>query len=152
VIIAYFLIIKSIQIGNYNLGVFGVALIFFISMFYYQKPEAEYFVWLHCYRTKEFLGKKFLTSVICISILSLLALAGLILGFPSNWLTTILVYLGGYIVLGSMIVAKYSSFPNEMNIPQGILFALSLMFPPMLVITIWIFYSRSKKRLEPILG
>ena len=151
VIIAYFLIVKSIQVGNYNLGIFGLALIFIISMFYYHKPESEYFVWIHNYRTVDFIKKKILTSFVCISILSFLGLLGMMVGFLSNWTTTILVYFVGYVILGSMIVAKYSAYPHEMNIPQGILYALSLMFPPMLAVAIWIFYSQSKKKLEPIL-
>jgi len=151
VIFAYFLIIKSIHVGNYNLGLFGLALIFVISMFYYQKPEPEFFVWIHSCQASEFLKAKFLNSIICISILSFLGLIGMIMGFSSNWLTTIFVYLGGYIILGSMIMAKYSAYPHEMNIPQGVLYALSLMFPPMLLITIWLFYTKSIKRLKPIL-
>jgi len=151
VIISYFLIIKSIQVENYNLGLFGLVLIFAVSMFYYQKPEPEFFVWIHSCRASEFLKAKVLNSIICISILSFLGLVGMIMGFSSNWLTTIFVYLAGYIVLGSIIVAKYSAYPHEMNIAQGVLYALSLMFPPMLLITIWLFYTQSIKRLQPIL-
>jgi len=148
---AYFLIIKSIQVDNYNLGLFGLGLIFLCSMYYYQKPESAYFVWIYSTTTKKFLKDKFLTSVICISILSTPALIGMLIGFPYNYLTTLLVYFGGYIFLGSMIVAKYSTFPYEMNIPQGIFYALSLMFPLLLLLTIWIFYSQSKKRIKLIL-
>ena len=75
----------------------------------------------------------------------------MVIGFPSEWMTTLLVYVGSYIILGSVVVAKYSSFPHEMNVPQGIMYALSLLFPPLLVVAVWVFYSKSKKRLEPIL-
>lgn len=88
----------------------------------------------------------------CVTILSFLALTAILIAFPSAWLTTLLVYMGGNVILSSMIVAKYSAFPHEMSIPQGIFYGLSLLFPPMLLITIWVFYSQSKKRLEPLLG
>lgn len=149
--IAYFLIFKAIQVENYNLGLAGLGLIFLTSMSYYQKPEAEYFVWIHTDRTKLFLKLKFLVALICVSILSGIPLIAMIVYFSSNWLTTVMVYLVACIFLGSMIVAKYSAYPYEMNIPQAIFYALSLLFPPMLPVAIGIFYSQSKKRLEPIL-
>jgi len=149
--IVYFLIFKAIQVDNYNLGLFGLGILFFISMSYYQKPEPKYYVWVYSYHAKHFLIRKLVTSIICVSILSILAFISILIGFSHNWLTTVLVYLVGCIFLGSMIVAKYSAYPYEMNIPQGIFYALSLPFPPMLLIAIWLFYSQSKKRLEPIL-
>ena len=149
--ITYFLIIKAIQVNNYNLGLFGLGLIFLTSMFYYQKPEPEYYIWIYPSKVNHFLKRKFITSIICVSILSVFAFIGIIIGFPQNWLTTVFVFLSGYLFLGSMIVAKYSAYPYEMNIPQVFLYISSLMFPPMLLITIWIFYSQSKKRLKPIL-
>lgn len=149
---AYFIIFKAIEVNNYNLGLFGLVLIFIISMFYFQKPEPKYYVWIYSYQTKEFLKQKIITSIICISILSFLGLGAILIAFSSKWLSTLFVYLGGHIVLSSMILAKYSAFPNEINIPQGILYGLSLLFPPMLLITMWIFYSQSKKRIKPILG
>ncbi|MBR9922414.1 MAG: ABC transporter permease [Bacteroidetes bacterium] len=149
--LAYILIGKAIQADNYYLGLFGMALIFLTSMLFYQKPEPKYFVWIHTHRAPDFLKRKMITSAICVSILSALALILLLIPFSENWVTTLLVYLGGYIFLGSMILAKYSAYPYEINIPQGIFYALSLMFPPILLIAIWVFYKQSKKRLEPIL-
>lgn len=152
VLLAYFIVFKGIQVENYNLGLFGLVLNFIISMFYFQKPEPEYFVWIHSYKTKDFIRLKIVNSMRCVTILSFLALTAILIAFPSAWLTTLLVYMGGNVILSSMIVAKYSAFPHEMSIPQGIFYGLSLLFPPMLLITIWVFYSQSKKRLEPLLG
>jgi len=151
IIIAYFLIGKAIQVDNFNLALFGLGLVFLICMSYYRLPEPSHFVWIYSYRTKNFLRKKFMTSVICVSILLVFGLLSVFIAFPQNWYITLAVYLGGYVLLGSIIVAKYSAYPNEMNIPQGIFYAISLMFPPMLLIAMWIFYSQSKKRLDPIL-
>lgn len=148
---AYFLIIKAIQVDNYNLGLFGLGLIFLCSMIFYQKPEPKYFVWIYAYDTDGFLKKKFLTFITCLFILSAFALIGLTLGFYNNWFTTVIVYVAGYIFTSSIILAKYSAFPQEMNIPQGVLYMLSIMFPPIIVFVLWVFYKQSKKRLNPIL-
>ena len=149
--LAYFLVLKALQVNNYYLGIFGLALIFVTSMTYYQNPESIYYVWIHKHKFRQFILRKFVISVICVSILSFIALIAMLFGFPENWSTSVTVYLVGYVFVGSMIVAKYSAYPYEMNVPQGIFYALSLLFPPMLLVTIWIFYSKSKKRLEHIL-
>ncbi len=149
--IAYFLVIKAIEVGNYNLSLFGFLLIFFISIFNYQSPESKYVVWIHTSRTKAFLLSKLRTSIICVSILAVPALVAILFAFSQNWIITVAVYLFGYILIGTMILAKYSAFPQEMNVPQIILLAIGILFPPMLPIAIWIFYSQAIKRLNPIL-
>jgi len=150
--IAYFLMAKGVQVDNYNLSLFGLAVIFLCSMSYFQKAEDEYFVWIYSDGSKDFLIKKLLVSIACVTILAVVGLLILLIGFPMNWLITIGVYIFGCIFLGSMVVVKYSAFPHEINAPQIILYAFSLIFPPILLFTIWIFYAQSKKRLEPILG
>ena len=146
--ICYFLIAKALQVDNYYLGLFGLASIFLTSLMYYQQPEDEYFVWIHSHSPAKFLKKKILTALTCVSILSVLALVLLIIGFSAEWLTSVVVYLIGSVVLATMVLTKYSGYPREIGIPQGILFALSVIFPPMLLIAIWMFYSQSIKRLN----
>lgn len=148
---AYILIYQSLRVDNYYLGLFGLGQLFLTSMSYFPKPEPHHFVWIYTYRAVDFLKKKFLISALCMFMISVFALLGMIIGFPQNWLITIAVYALGFIFIGSVIVAKYSAYPQEMNIAQAILYALSILFPPLMLITIWIFYSKSKKRLKPIL-
>jgi hypothetical protein len=57
-----------------------------------------------------------------------------------------------YAYLTTIIFAKYSSFPNEMNMSKVILIGLSFMFPPILLIFIPLFYSQSIKKLNTILN
>ncbi|MCB0641952.1 MAG: hypothetical protein KDC44_09950 [Phaeodactylibacter sp.] len=149
--IAYFLQLKAVQVDNYNLGLFGMGLLFLTSMLFYQKPENDYFVWIYRGGVTDFLKKKFAAMAICLSILTVLALAVLLLFFFDRWLTSVLIYALGYLFVASMILAKYSAFPYEMNVPQGIFYAISLFFPPFLLLAIWIFYKQSKERLKPIL-
>lgn len=148
---AYFLIFKAIQIGNYNLGIFGLGLIFLICMSFYQKPESKYFVWIYNFSAKQFLLRKFVIAVIGAFILSILAWLALIIGFPENWLISSGVLGLGFVFQSSIIVAKYSAYPSEMSLPQAVFYVLSLLFPPLLLVSIWIFYKQSLKRLEPIL-
>ena len=149
--IAYFLIIKGLQVDNYYLGLFGLALVFLTSLSYYQKPEDPFFVRIHSLSPKEFLWNKYLAAIGCTSILSIVGMVMLLVGFSADWVTTLMIYLIGSLLLGAMILTKYSGYPREIGIPQGFLFSLSVIFPPMLLITIWLFYSQSTKRLNTYL-
>ena len=149
--IAYFLCAKSVEAHNYGLGLFSMLLIFMTGMSFYVKPERTYFVWIFSLGAGAFLRKKMIAAVICITILSLPVLVALGIAFTGISPITLGVQLLGYLFLCSMVLAKYSAYPNEMSVPQGILYALSLWFPPALLVVIPLFYTQSKRRLEPIL-
>ena len=57
----------------------------------------------------------------------------------------------GFAFLWTVILAKYSAYPNEINIPEGILFALCIYFPPLLIALIPFFYVKSIKKLNLLL-
>lgn len=151
ILAACFLTLKSIQVENFNLGVFSLALLFFITLSYYFKPERAYFVWIYSANAKGFLRKKISTALICSSILTIPVLVMLCMVFPENIPIITGVQMAGYIFLISMVLAKYSAFPYEMNIPQAVLYSLCLWFPPALLIVIPIFFVQAQKRLNPIL-
>lgn len=149
--LAYFLLAKSIEVDNFNLGLFALALLFFNGMSYYTQPEDEYFVWIYNTNSKSFLHKKLLTAITCISVLTLPLLAGLLLIYPDRWWLILGIQVLGSVLLCTMILAKYSAYPREINLPQAFLFGLSLWFPPMLLVVIPLFYSRSEKQLKAFL-
>ncbi len=149
--VAYYLTYISISVGNFNLGIFSILLVFLVALSYYSKLENEYYIWSFSLPPKEFLAEKmktgvFYTALICIPILIALGI------FFRSELETLLIFLiVCYAYLATLILAKYSAYPNEMNIPQGVLIAISLIFPPMLIGIIPYFYIQSTKRLNAIL-
>ncbi len=147
----YFILFKAIQVDNYNLGMFSFGAIYLVCMSFYLKPEQKYFVWIFNDNINGFLKRKIIDAFICSSILMIPALIGLVIFDHKNFFLPIGVSLIGLIFLVSMIFAKYASYPNEMNVPQGILFALSIWFPPMLLIVIPLYYKRCKQNLASIL-
>jgi len=149
--IVYFLIFKAVQVDNYNLGLFAFAVLLLSSLLFFSKPESKYHVWIYSSNTNHFLLRKYLVVMICLTILSIPAFITLLLFFSESWTISLLVFAIGYVLLGTMILAKYSAFPREMNVLEGILFAVGVVFPPLLMISIWIFYARAKKSLNPIL-
>ena len=150
--IAYFLAYISISVGNFNLGVFSMLLIGLTCFSYYSKIENDYFVWNYNLSSKEFLIEKTKTCLIFFTLLSSPIIIALSISFFKEIDILIVFLLLCYAYLTTIIFAKYSSFPNEMNMSQGILIAISFMFPPILLIFIPLFYSQSVKKLNTILN
>lgn len=149
--IAYLLTYISISVGNFNLGIFSMLLIGLICFSYYSKIENEYFVWNFNLSSKEFLLEKTKTCLLYFTLLVVPIMIALSISFVDEIAIVMIFFLLCYIYLAAIIFAKYSSFPNEMNMSQGILIAMSFMFPPMLLIIIPFFYSKSIKKLNTIL-
>lgn len=141
----------SISVANFNLGAFSLALIFLISSTFYIQPENEYYVWIFASKPQKFLIYKIKVALIGSSILSAPVLVGLGLAFPDQFLILLIFQILGYIMLVVVILAKYSVFPEEMNIPQVLMMVLCVSFPPLLLAIIPFFYLQSIKKLKEIL-
>ncbi|WP_435261822.1 ABC transporter permease [Tenacibaculum sp. nBUS_03] len=150
--IAYFLTYISISIGNFNLGIFSMLVIGFTCFSYYSKIENEYFVWNYNLSPKEFLVEKVKTCLTFFTLLNLPIIIALSISFFKELDILIVFLLLCYLYLIAIIFAKYSSFPNEMNMSQGILIVSSMLFPPIILIFIPLFYSQSTKKLNTILN
>lgn len=150
--VAYFLTYIAVSIGNFNLGVFSMLLIGITCFTYYSKIENEYFVWSYNVSPKEFLLEKTKTGLLFFSLLSIPIVVALGFSFINQIDILIVFIVLCYAYLTAIIFAKYSSFPNEMNISNGILIAISFMFPPMLIVCIPFFYSKSIKKLNSVLN
>lgn len=149
--IAYFLTYMSIAVGNFNLGIFSILLIGITCFSYYSKMENDYFVWNFNLTSKDFLIEKTKTSLTYFTLLSLPISIALGISFINEIAILIIFLLLCYTYLTAIVFAKYSAFPNEISMSQGILLALSLLFPPMLLIVLPHFYSQSIKTLNTVL-
>lgn len=149
--IAYFLTFISISVGNYSLGIFSMVLVFLVSLSYYSKLEKEYYIWSFNLSPKGFLVEKIKTGLLYTTLSSIPILIALAIYFTAELETLLTFLMLGYAYLIAIILAKYSVYPNEMNIPQGVLIAISLTFPPFLIGIVPYFYFQSNNRLNAIL-
>ena len=148
---AYALTFIAISVNNFNLGVFAMLLVFATTLSYYSKPENEYYVWTYNLNPKQFLFSKIITAILFSSLLALpIALVLSILFYQSIGLIS-LFFLVGWTFLTAIIVTKYSAYPDEMNIPQGILLAFCLWFPPILLVVIPYLFRKSENQLSSLL-
>lgn len=149
---SYCLTVIAIAVHNFNLGIFSLLLVLLIISGYYTKPENEYFVWSYSLTPLRFLEEKIKTAILFSSLLGLPIIVALCIFFFDNILTLLLSMLFYYLYLITIILAKYSNYPEEMNLVQFFLIAVSLLFPPALIIIIPYFFNQSVNRLKSILA
>jgi hypothetical protein len=141
----------AILANNFNLGTFILLLSFLLNATYYSYAEPLHYLWIHHHNPKHFIAHK-LRTIIIYSVWPALPIAiALLVFFPSYfWVIPIALSLGIlYIVL--FMFAKYASYPYEMSITDGLIVSVSIVIPPLLLISIPLFYHRSLKALNPLL-
>jgi len=151
ILFAYFIVIMAISVSNFNLGAFAFAIVFFLILGYYSVPENEFFVWIFAASPAQFLRYKILTTLRFTMILCLPIMILLFVFFIEKWWIISLIPIVGFIYITTFILAKYAAFPKEVNIPQVVLFVISIAFPPFLLLIIPYFYNKAIKSLRLIL-
>jgi hypothetical protein len=150
--IAYALTFMAIKVDNFNLGLFSMLLIFLISMSYYPTPENEFFVWVHADSPRSFLKKKMMVALSYVMLLASPILISLLIFYPLEFEKTLLLLLIGILLLLTIILAKYTAYPTEINFPEVIKIALCLFFPPLFVVMIPYLYFKAVANLKYILN
>lgn len=149
--ISYSLALISISVDNFNLGIFALLSVFAITSSYYNKPENTYFVWIYTDKPNDFLIKKIKTALLFSSLIALPIALALLIFYFQNWVYIFLFFLLGWLFQISIVVSKYSVYPNEMTFGEGILLALCVWFPPLFVVLIPYLFKKSKIRLSRLL-
>lgn len=148
---AYALTIIAVAADNFNLGIFAMLLVFAITLTYYTKPENEYYVWAYSLSAKRFLLEKIKTATLFSAALVFPIAVMLGIFFSQSIVLLLVFYLAGWAFLIYMIVSKYATYPNELNITQAILLVICIGFPPLLIFMIPYFFRKSENRLTSLL-
>lgn len=151
IVLAYTLTTIGLMVGNFNLAVFSLGFNFLIILSYYSFLEKPEYIWIYSRKPGSFLIQKIKSAVLnaavlCIPILLMLFIFELDRLFPIFLIFTI-----GELFLITLILNKYTAYPREMNVPNGILMGFSLLFPPLLLVLIPYFYNQSLASLKKIL-
>lgn len=150
-LIPYFLAVMAVLYDNFNICIISTLLVFGITMSFYSKPESPFYVWIYNCRPQAFLKEQILLAFWQSFMLTspIFVLSGLF--FFEKWVLLLISTLLGFGFLSAMILAKYAAFPEEINLSQGIVFMLSLYFPPLMVVLIPYFYKQAVRKLTTIL-
>jgi len=150
-IIAYALAIISIRVSNFNLGFFAMIVVFLSCISFYSKPEPPFYVWIHSNTPKVFLKNKIKTAAIYSIFLSFpIAILLTIFNIDKAHFVLLFEIIGVLYVINSLL-GKYAYYPAEISINQAFIIGASIVFPPLLLLTIPLFYSKSKTQLNFIL-
>lgn len=149
--IAYLIAVAAVWLNNFNLGIFALLGVFVITMSYYSKPENEYYVWSHTLSAKKFLWQKIKTSMIYSTMLSLPVLVIVAIFFSDQIHYLLLATLVGLAFQACMVMVKYSAYPNEISVSQGVIVALCIYFPPLIAAAIPYFFYQALQRLNAYL-
>lgn len=148
---AYALAVVAVVVHNFNLGAFALLLVFAVTLTYYTVPENEFYVWIYKQKPGQFLFGKIKTALLFSSLLALPIALLLAVFFYQNAGWILLCILAGWAFVTAIIVSKYSAYPAELNIPQGIFLALCVWFPPVLLVLIPYLFIKSEKQLSRLL-
>lgn len=148
---AYFLTFMSIRVGNFNLGIFSLILISLSCINYFINSEDEFYVWIFSLTPKEFIRYKFLNIVQYSTILSLPIIISLALFFYTKIDIILGIQFLGFLFIFTTMLAKYSVFPEKLNIRFAIVIALTVSLPPLLLLIIPYLYLQSTRILKEIL-
>lgn len=149
--IVFFVLIKAIDVSNLNLGIFSIVASFAIIFSYHSFPENSFYVWNFGLTPKDFLWNKIRISLEYASYLVVPFVAILCFFFFKEFESILIFTFLGYLFTIAGVLAKYSAYPEKMNVVQGVFLAFSLYFPPLLVVVIPIFYFQAIKNLKIIL-
>jgi hypothetical protein len=150
--VAYLLTVVAVVVDNFNLGIFSVLLVFLSVVSFYPQPENEYYVWIFAMSPKKFLMEKVRTAWIFTSLLLLPIILVLLVFYPENGSTLLLFYTIGCLFLITILMAKYAAYPQAMNLPEGIILAMSIPLPILLFVFGPFFYLKAIKKLKLYLG
>jgi len=150
--LAYVLTVIAVYVDNLNLGIFALSLIFLTTLSYYAKPEHEYYVWVHAATPKMFLKNKILNASKNATFLTAPILITLLTFYTAELELVVVFFIIGHLFLWTIILAKYAAYPAEMNLPEGVVIAFSLYFPPLLLAIIPFFYIKSINKLKFLLN
>jgi hypothetical protein len=145
------LLIPAMMSNNASLGMFVLGMHFLLAFSFYTQVENEILVWNFHGGPKKFLLHKISAAFRQITLLNFPVVLILCISWPENWWIILVVYVFGLLLLSSIVLAKYSAFPRVMNVPEGIVMAVTVSFPPLLILAIPYFYKKAHRQLQTIL-
>ena len=148
---AYLLMVVGVYVTNGNLSIAALVLMMLVCANYYGWSEPVWYVWVYALAPNAFLWIKVNTAFRYFTVLLLPMVIVTAVSFPSHLLTILVVMAVGYGYLAMAVLAKYSALPGNISVPQGIFMVLSLVLPPLLLVSIPYFYRKALNNMMLIL-
>lgn len=139
----YALAFAAIYSKNPNLGIAGILISILTCMGYFYYREPSFFIWINVAPADQFLYNKIIMSCVYAILLVLPSFTILAFGFLNYFDVFLFVLFLGLAFLSAVILAKYTSFPNEITIPNSILIMCCIPLPPLILIVLYILNKKA---------
>jgi hypothetical protein len=150
-LLSWVICVFAITIDNYNMGLFSIILNWLLIYAYYGKIEPLEYVWMNSSTPKNLIVNRMREGLLGALMLILPFVICFIILDPSQWYLPVAILFLGVLNLWNVILSMLGDFPEETTIPNGIIVALSLMLPPLLLVSLFYFYAKAKNNLKTIL-
>jgi len=150
IFILYLLTAISIAYNNYNLGLFALMAHYILCMSFYQDAENPFYVWIYNESPNSFIFKKLCTANILAVVLALPVIV-MLLYFTTSFWQTLFFVVASQIFLTTFIVARYASYPQNVQLPAIIILSLCVYQPPLLLFAIPYYFLIARKKLKLLL-
>lgn len=152
ILLLYGLLLKGVQVGNGNLSAVSLSGLWLLVCGFYTTPEPMTYVWWHRQSARLFLAYKLSIAIGYSLLLTTPAIGILLWQFGSAYAWAVLgISASGSFFVALVLLGKYTAFPEPMGVPHLIWLALSISFPPLLLVLFVVFYRRACANLETIL-
>jgi hypothetical protein len=147
----YFIAFISIYYHNLNLGLFTLFLLFLLGISFYQSPENEFYIWIYSKKPSSFLIYKMKIALYHSCMITIPLILALLFMYPYEFVWVGITFLFSAFIYILFILVKYAAYPNEIQIPEAILIAMGISFPPLLFFLIPYFFKKSIQKLNSLL-
>lgn len=151
VLSGYYLVYISVYHANIGIGIFVIYSLGVLAALYHSYPEDPQYVWNFSCTAAKFLRYKLLTAWGYTLLLMLPALLALSLAYPNQIARLMGVCALGLAVATAGVLSKYTTFPHELSLKEGLPFGAALVFPPLLLFVLPYFYLRAHRQLGELL-
>jgi len=151
-ILSYFLCGMGLYVDNYNLSVFSLALIFFMTMTFYSIQEAKYLIWIFDKSVDQFIFHKFISGLKYALISSLPIIISICWFAPQHWYIVALIVICGLANLLNIIIIRYGIYPKEYGLFDSLAIVFCVLMPPFALISIPLYYKKLRTSIKPLLS
>lgn len=135
-LVVLFFVVTGFVVANPGLSVFGFTILMLLPMGWVGQIEPVTYLWQHCQTPAAFLWQKWLTGLehLCYLGLPLAVFLGVML--PEMSLAIAVVFVVGVGAQSAVLLAKYASYPRDIDFVHAILVATGIVFLPVLVVVL----------------
>ena len=151
----WFLLIPIVYVSkvyqNDALTLFIYAVIMLIHLQFYNNQEPTWYIWNEAKSPSEFLVNKMRIGLICNLISFTIPTLLLLLALSDSWIILVSMWGFSFVLCAFSILNKYAFIPQQLPALQGLIFALNIVFPPLLLFSIPYLFKKAEQNLKHFL-